>query len=908
MGFFGMDDKPEPSARVKGQPKGVQLSTLHAQGCNMCPLNGAKCKSPKMSPSGPKDAEVYILGTAPSAIDDKQGKPFSDDAGRYLRSRIPAAWKDRVRFGNVIKTHPGMGAKIEMKNRDDNREFHHVRNPEYIEIECCRPQVRADILKRKPEAIVVIGAVALRWIANETHVYLWQGRRFPATISDGEEEHTFWVYPMNHPYDEIKERRWDGHVPDGEKTWSRHFRAIFRELHDDVKAPTVLTEKHAMKGVEWVFGDGKSDLRRIEKHLERAVEDKYNGVDYETSELRPYNDSSKVLTGSVTHGGGTLAFPFDHKEALWSPKHRDMLDDMWTEYLCDKGPVKIAHQLAFELEWSAVEWGIETMDSKWGDSISQAYIINEKQGMLALEVLTQQYYGINIKSLSNVDRKRMADEPLKRILPYNGMDSKFHRKLFIRQKPLIAEQGLEAVYAHQIARIPALVRTQMHGIPVDQGVLADLRKPWEKAQKKALAELKELSCWRKYEQRYNAEFNPASSHDMKKMLTMLGKPNMKGDEKVLKAWDHPLGKAIIKWRKPTKVLSTYVVPITPGPESVLMDDGKIHPIISTYKVETWRTSSEDPNIQNWPVRGPNYVIRKVIKRSGYKVVKFDYAGIQARNIAMESCDPAFMQAFFDWYDIHTEWSNNFKERMPKWAPAEMNDPKVFKDVRSSIKNGFVFPSFFGAKAKSIAVSINAIPGIRKQMPVEVVEELQDDLFNQFPKIKRWQEKLKAFYDQHGYVTGHSGFKRRAPISFNQLINSPIQGDETIIVLSAHIALVKRGIIPMMEIHDDLTFLWKPEEVERNSEIVLTEMLKHRFDWINVPLVVERSIGDNWAECEKAGDFESVGTDEWREHKGDGDKTGFGVDAYHSGSGAVLGKKGSAAARRRKHGIGGVAFE
>lgn len=907
MGFFGMDDKPGPSARVKGQPKGVQLSTLHAQGCNMCPLNGTSCKTPKMKPSGTKEAEVYILGTAPSKIDDKQGKPFSDDAGRYVRTHVPVQWRDMVRYGNVIKTHPGTEKEpVKSQNRDDHHEYFHVRNPEYIEIECCRPQVRADILRVKPSAIVVIGAVALRWIAEETHVYLWQGRRFPATITDGEDEHTFWVYPMAHPYDIIKDRRWDGHVPDSEVTWARQFRNIFREVNT-IKAPIVLTEKHAMTGVEWVFGDGKSDLRKIERHLEDACGDKINGLDYETSELRPYNDQSRILTGSVTHSAGTLAFPFDHKEALWSPKHRDMLDDMWTEYLCDPGPRKIAHQLAFELEWSAVEFGVETMDSKWGDSISQAYIINEKQGMLALEVLTQQHYGINIKSLSNVNRKRMADEPLKKILPYNGMDSKFHRKLFIRQAPLIVEQELEAVYRHQIARIPALVRTQMHGIPVDQAEILKLRTPYEKAQADALQALKELHCWAKFEKVHGKEFNPGSNHDVKKMLAMIGHAKVGGDEKQLKKIDHPFGKALIKWRKPSKLLSTYCDPVTPGTENCqLMDDGMIHPIISTYKVETWRTSSEDPNIQNWPVRGPNYIIRRIIKKKLRKIVKFDYAGIQARAIAMESEDRAFMQAFFDWYDIHSEWSNNFKDRMPKWAPSEMDDPKVFKEVRSSIKNGFVFPSFFGAQPKSIAVSINAIPNIRKQMPLEVVEELQDELFNQFPRIKKWQHKLKLFYEKNGYVTGHSGFKRRAPISFNQLINSPIQSDESIIVLSAHIALVKLGIIPMMEIHDDLTFLWHPDEVEKKSEIVITEMLKHRFDWINVPLVVERSIGDDWADTKSAGEFESVGTDDWREHGG-GDKVGFGRDAYHGEAGAVLGKKGSVAERRRKAGNGGVQY-
>lgn len=878
MGFFGMDDKP--AARVKGQPRGLSVTALHAEGCNLCPLNNSKCRTPKMAPEGAKRSEtvVYILGVGPSEVDDKVGHPFSDDAGKFVRSRVPTSWRDRVRFGNVVKTYTGEGDHVKGNNRDDKREYVHVKEPDYVATECCRPQVTEDILKCRPDAVIVIGKIPLAWIAKETHAYLWQGRRFPATIED----HTFWVYPFVHPYDVLKDRRWDGHVPDTEITWGRQFRRVFREISTEgVKAPCVMTPADAMEGVDWVFGVGKSDLRRIEKHLEAAANDTLNGLDYETSHLRPYNDDTKILTGSVTHKGGTLSFPFDHKEALWTPGQRSMLGDMWTEYLCHDGPKKIAHQLAFEMEWSAVEFGVEVLDSRWGDSISQAYVINEKQGMLALEVLTQQYYGINIKSLSNVDRKNMAKEPLAKILPYNGMDSKFHRKLFIRQAPLIAEQGLEAVYEHQIKRIPALVRTQMHGVPIDQVQLSAQRKTYEKAQRVALRQMKELPCWDKYEKLYGAVFNPGSNHDLKKMLAMLGMPNAGGDEKALKKIAHPLGKALLKWRKPSRILSTYCDPVTAGTDNCeLMDDDRIHPIISTYKVETWRTSSEDPNIQNWPVRGPNYVIRKVVAKEGYKIVKFDYAGIQARNIAMESEDSAFMQAFFDWYDIHTEWTQNFKERMPKWAPVELNDPKVFKEVRGSVKNGFVFPSFFGAQAKSIAVSINAIPGIRKAMPVEVVEELQDDLFNQFPRIKKWQGKLKKFYEKNGYVTGHSGFRRRAPISFNQLINSPIQGDESIIVLSAHIALVNRGIIPMMEIHDDLSFLWKKKDIERKSEIVITEMLKHRFDWINVPLVVERAIGDNWAECEKAGEFESVGTDDWQEHGGD--KHGLSSEAYRVG--------------------------
>jgi DNA polymerase-1 len=869
MGFFGMDTKPVVEKRVKGQPKGLDAKTLHEQGCNLCPLNNAKCKTPKMKPSGSRGAVVYILGAAPTSGDDKNGKPFSDEAGRYVRQKVPKSWADNVRYGNVIKTHPGDGDVVRGQNRDDPRDYVHVKNPGFVETECCRPQVAEDILACKPEAVIVIGKAPLAWIANETHAYLWQGRRFPVTL----EGHTFWVYPMVHPYDVLKDRRWDSHVPDTELTWGRAFRKVFRDMSEaDPAAPFVHTEAYAKEDVDWVMGEGKSDLRRIEKHIDDCANASCTGIDYETSELRPYNDAAKILTCSLTSKRSTLAFPLDHKEAKWTESQRDQLDDMLTEFFLEAPTIKVAHQLAFEMEWTAEHYGKETLRAQpWGDTISQAYVIDEKQGMLALEILTMQYYGINIKALSSVNRKRMADEPLAKILPYNGLDSKYHRRLFLRQMPIIRELGLEAVYEHQLARVPTLVLTQMQGIPINAETRDEFRKVFEKQQRIAFRELEALPCWDKYARRYNGPMNPGSNIDVKKMLTMLGKPNVGGDEKQLKRLDHPFGKALVKWRKPTKIIGTYIDPITPGKDnSQLFDDGQIRPITSTYKVETWRTSSEDPNIQNWPKRGPNVIIRRVVSKRNMKVVAFDYAGIQARNIAMESEDSAFIQAFFDWYDIHTEWVENFAKRYPKWAPSDLHDKSVFKEMRSGIKNGFVFPSFFGSGAKSIAVTCNGLPGVRKAMPLEVVQELQDDLFDMFPGIRKWQQRLMNSYTKNGYVTGLSGFRRHAPIGFNQIINSPIQADETIIVLSAMNALSEldyKRYQPTMEIHDDLTFIWPKDEVEKRSEVVIREMLRHRFDWINVPLVVERSIGDDWCGLEKAGDFESVGTDDYREVKG-----------------------------------------
>lgn len=880
MGFFGLADKAPPKTADRSKVRGVDLAELHKHGCKLCPLNDAVCKTPKMKPRGAKRPLVYILGDAPSEADDRNGRPFSDDAGRFIKQKIPNSFIDDVRFGYVVKTHPGTGDIKLGNNKDEkDKEWIYTKVPDNITIEACRTQVLEDIAANidQLEAIITIGKVSLNWVAKETHAYLWQGRRIPVTIAGK----MIWCYPFTHPYDVMKSRRWSSHVPDDESTWQRQFRQVFRDLdnEDHPQAPFVHTEKMARKNVECITGhDGSDDLRKIGNHLGIAADEKQAGMDYETSVLRPYNKNSLILTASIATKQKSLAWAVDHRQAGWTPKQRRKLEDMWREFLLEANCRKVAHQLAFEMEWSAVKYGSEVLRAgRWHDSISQAYILNQRQGLLGLESLTMQHFGIDIKKLSDVNRKDMANEPLDKILPYNGIDSKYHLLLSIRQLPILRERNLMAVYQHQLERIPTLVLTQMQGVPVDQEELAGFRTKYEKQQRKALARLKELPCWAQFRREFGQEFNPGSSQDASKMLVMLrlakivkGKKVAKSDAETLSRMDHPFPGALIKWRKPTKVLSTYCDPVTKGGEgSVVHDDGLLHPITSTYKVTTWRTSSEEPNSQNWPIRGPNKVIRRIVRKDKFKIVKFDYAGIQARNIAMESCDSSLIQSFIDWYDIHKEWTETFERQCKGYFPKNLHDDDEFKEQRGHVKNKFVFPSFFGAQPKSIMGQMNTMPHIRRPLKLEEVENVQDMLWDQFPEIKKWQNKLKKFYERHGWISGHSGFQCQAPISFNELINYPIQGDESIIVCSAMNALSQRDYKryqPIMEIHDDLTFAWPESQVEKRGEVVIKEMLKHRFDWINVPLVVEMSVGDNWCDTERVGDFESVGTDDYREVK------------------------------------------
>jgi hypothetical protein len=195
---------------------------------------------------------------------------------------------------------------------------------------------------------------------------------------------------------------------------------------------------------------------------------------------------------------------------------------------------------------------------------------------------------------------------------------------------------------------------------------------------------------------------------------------------------------------------------------------------------------------------PNFVANEL---------SFDYGQIQARNVAMESLDKALIKAFWDRYDIHQDWMERISAAHPSWMPKDA-DKDTRKKFRHRAKNEFVFPSFFGAQPKSLSRYLS--------VPINVVTRLHTQFWDLFPDIKAWHERILKQYSELGYVAGLSGFRRHAPASPNEIINAPIQADEAAIVCDAMTRLSELGdprLQANMEIHDDLTFLWRDRDVD-----------------------------------------------------------------------------------------------
>jgi uracil-DNA glycosylase family 4 len=856
MGFFGHEVEEKRPVNKNS------IALLHQAQCQACYLNkqpGFIPKHPHMEPTGSTEPLVYMLGEAPGEQEDQKGIQFVGKAGRRLRPLIPRDMEQAIRWNNCVRTRP-----------KDNE------TPQLNAIECCRPSVAGDIEKTKPEAIFGLGAIPLNWATGMTGITNWRGRRVPVKIGS----HTCWFYPMFHP--SYIERIQHQYGNDDTFAFNLDLERAFADVKHGLPKPLVDTHEQALEGVETYFG-GQRDLDDVIDFLRSLDDEQIAGMDFETNRSRPYFTGAKILSAAFATADRAVAFAMDHPQAEWTEKQRAVLDTEFKDMLLHSPCRKISHSLSFEQEWSAYFYGRKVVRAQpWGDTLSQAFVLDErnwgKPGCLSLEFLCLQHFGINIKKLSKVDRTKLEETDLDRVLPYNAVDARYHRKLFLTQETRLYHEELTHVAEEHMSRTPTMVLTQLEGIPVDQKEVKRLIVEFQDICDDIEDDILDLPIVKRFEEETGNYFRTTALEDITYIVKKFLKVDVTSvDEETLKTIDHDICRLLISWRKNYKVLSTYLTPVSvekldkdgywvPNvdkdgkPLHHIFPDGKMHPITATAKTRTSRTSSEDTNYQNWPRRqAEGKKIRKVVRPGGrLKVVSADYGQIQARNVAMESRDKALIKVFTDRIDMHRDWTERIARKWPKWIKEGgkelARDPKLFKAYRDRTKNEFVFASFFGATGASSAKRLG--------IPQRCGEELHDEFWDEFPGVRQWQIDLMKFYKREGYVTGLSGYRRRAPVSENELINTPIQADEAIIVTNAMTRLSKIGFQPSMEIHDDLSWMMDERDIEKNlQDYIIPTMIDCPFKWAKiVPITIEISIGDNWLEKKEFN--KAFSSDDW----------------------------------------------
>ncbi len=675
-----------------------------------------------------------------------------------------------------------------------------------------------------------------------------------------------------------------GSYSEDERMFDLALKRAFAEL-EDLPPAHAHTEAEARADVEVMLACDDADAGYIEEFLTWAGEQEFSGLDFETNRVRPYRKDSVIATASVSAAGRTIAFPIDHPEARWSTANRQRVWDALGMFIRDHKGRCAVQNLAFELEWIGVLFGREYIRSAlWDDTMSQAFVLDQRMGpdpggedddgimtCFGLGFLTLLHFGIDIKPLSNVDTSNILGTPLRQVLPYNGIDAKYHLLLRNAQDALLRRDGLLSVYEdNHLPRIATSVLTQIKGVPIDNDVAEKLQSEYQAQIKELTKKIEALPIVKEFFRQKGERFKPTSNSHMTIMcrdilksdagakVTNFGgikKVSYSVNETTLKKIGHEVTKLTLELRSVSKLESTYVWPAS---SPLVYPDGLLHPQLNTVRTRTSRLSSSDPNEQNIPKRdGEQKKVRKQIAaKKKQLLLSLDQGQIEARVFAMASKDKVFTQSLWENIDVHADEARHLAMAYPSRIGGKsfLNDKEVMDKFRDSVKGGWVFALFFGAQLSTAAAQV--------EIPEEYLRKEYDRFWSTFSGVYDWQQRNAAFYREHGYVEMLTGRRRCGPLSANKTINTPIQGTAGEIVMDSmnRISVFAENDWdkhPYMMIHDDLGFIAPENRVDDIAEMAITEMTRPAFDFINVPLVVELSIGENLYDMKKAGKFSSV---------------------------------------------------
>lgn len=824
MGFFFEEVKNKASKKEK-----IPDNVLISGGCSLCPLNFKKDIN-KLDPSGTTDAEVYVVGEKPTKDDNLSLKPFSGKIGNYVKSLLH---------------------KLDVKTRQNQLINCYTSSITKVNISCCSSRIISDIEKTKPKLILGIGSSVFSTFVKTAYNPNMNGKLFPITVGN----HTCWYYSIIDPIIAISKRRNENKKSSEEKILELHIKTLHKLL-PNLKPPKI--ENDFYKNIEIITGVfGQKDFDKLKKAFDKLLNLDHISIDLETTAFRPYGE--KILTCSVGTYDYTVAFPIHHPNGWRSPDYINKVKNL-LRFLLKSSKVVVAHNLLFEQEWLSCLYddGIHFLDDvSWGDTYAQSYIMDSRKKLHSLDFLCVKNFGFSLKGLTDVKPENWKNYKIEDLLLYNALDTKYTSKLFKKQKKEIEDEGLVSPYNLLIKTSKALVKAQVLGVVPNlekvEYYSTDLGDKLNNLDKRILS-LEEVKT---YNISYG-RFNPLSNPNVIKLLnTSFGINVTSAKEEILSEIDNDFSRLILEYRSISKLKSTYIDSI----KELSSIDGKIHTQYLPYFVITGRTSSRDPNTQNFPSRKRKDVRSVVGCPQDYYMVAADYGQIEARVVACIADDASFQDAIWNDYDIHMHWAHTLADMYPRIIGGRsfMDDKKKMKNLRSVIKNKFVFPVIYGSSAYSISNSL--------KVPLNIIEGLLDDFWSTFKGIKKWQTKISQFYEKHGYIKTANGRKIPGPLSLNDIYNYPIQGTASDFLTHSggELSLMSRSIddclIPRLYIHDDMTF-YIPKD---NFEFFYTKIAEtmcmapfNEFDFLNVPLSVEMEYSDvGWYPMKPLKTFTSV---------------------------------------------------
>lgn len=513
---------------------------------------------------------------------------------------------------------------------------------------------------------------------------------------------------------------------------------------------------------------------------------------------------------------------------------------------------KIGHNLKYDLK---VLKNYElNVNAPLFDTMIAHYLVNPDMRH-NMDVLAETYLDYSPQSITELIGKKgvnqgsMRDVAVEKQTEYavEDADITFQLKDYF-EKEMLAAQTMDLYKKVELPLVKVLTAMECEGINLDVPFLEELSKNLtvdiQKLEKTIFDAAGETFNLASPKQLGPILFDKLKLVDKPKK-TKTGQYSTAEDVLSYLAKEHPIVSDILDWRSLKKLQNTYVDAL---PKEINPETGRVHTIYNQAVAATGRLSSNNPNLQNIPIRtARGQQVRKafVPRDDQHVLMAADYSQIELRIIAALSKDEGMLAAFLNNEDIH-----------------QATAAKVFNVPLEEVtltQRGNAKTVNFG-----IIYGVSAF-GLSQQTDLNRTEakELIDTYYATYPKLRNYIHEQVDFARDNGYVTTVLGRRRYLKDINSQnavvrgaaernAVNAPIQGSAADIIKLAMIAIQSKlesenwKAKMLLQVHDELVFDVPKEEVEALQKMVKNEM-ENAFS-LDVPLVVDMGIGTNWLEA------------------------------------------------------------
>ena len=564
------------------------------------------------------------------------------------------------------------------------------------------------------------------------------------------------------------------------------------------------------------------------------------GLDPKTAELIGIAFSWKPHTGYF------VVFPPDRKIV------KEVLDEFQSIFT-NPDIEKIGHNLKYDL--SVLHWYGVRIEGKLFDTMVAHYLI-QPEGRHKMDLLARNYLEYSPIPITDLigekgrGQRSMQDVEVEKVVEYAVEDADITFQLREIFMGLLKEKdGVNVFYDIEIPLISVLIAMETNGVTLDPGVLAEYSRTFN-TEANDLAEAIYQVVGYKFnidspKQLGDALFERLELDKNAKRTKKSGQYSTSEQTLSRLAPRHPVVRDVLEYRSLRKLKNTYLDTL---PDTVFSETGRVHTTYNQTVTATGRIQSQDPNLQNIPVKTERgREIRKAFipRNEEYLLLSADYSQIELRIIAELSADESMINAFNEGTDIH-------KVTAAKVYSVDLVDVSDEMRRRSKMVN---FGIIYGISAFGLSQRLN--------IPQKEAKFIIEQYFTEYPKVKQYMDRTIQFARDNGYVKTIMGRRRyiRDINSANAVIrgaaernaiNAPIQGTAADMIKLAMINIQKildkhsYKTKMVMQVHDELVF-----DLYRQERETIIPVIKGKMETalkMRVPIVVEIGLGKNWLEA------------------------------------------------------------